>query len=140
MLLSLPKYLIEKVQLVQNCAARLVVGRHKYDHSSPVLKPLHWLPVEDRIVFKILLLTYKALNNQAPFYIRDMLDIYVPARKLRLSSKCLLKVPISNIKSYGDRAFSVAAPKLWNQLPLNIRLTLSSSVVSFKSSKDLFIQ
>ena len=88
----------------------------------------------------MLLLTYKALNNQAPFYIRDMLDIYVPARKLRLSSKCLLKVPISNIKSYGDRAFSVAAPKLWNQLPLNIRLTLSSSVVSFKSSKDLFIQ
>ena len=85
-----------------------------------------WLLVEERIVFKILLLTYKALNNQAP--------------NLRLSSKCLLKVTISNLKSYGDRAFSVAAPKLWNQLPLNIRLTLSSSVVSFKSSKDLFIQ
>ena len=85
-----------------------------------------WLLVEERIVFKILLLTYKALNNQA--------------RNLRLSSKCLLKVTISNLKSYGDRAFSVAAPKLWNQLPLNIRLTLSSSVVSFKSSKDLFIQ
>ena len=82
-----------------------------------------WLLVEERIVFKILLLTYKALNNQA--------------RNLRLSSKCLLKVTISNLKSYGDRAFSVAAPKLWNQLPLNIRL--SSSVVRFKSSLKTFL-
>ena len=95
LLYGLPKYLIEKVQLVQNCAARFVVGRHKYEHITPVLKQLHWLPVEDRIVFKMLLLTYKALNNQAPFYIRDMLDIYIPARKLRSSSKCLLEVPIS---------------------------------------------
>ena len=88
LLYGLPKYFIEKVQLVQNCAARFVVGRHKYEHITPV-------PVEDRIVFKMLLLTYKALNNQAPFYIRDMLDIYIPARKLRSSSKCLLEVPIS---------------------------------------------
>ena len=63
-----------------------------------------------------------------------MLDIYIPARNLRssTSSNCLVKVTTSDLKSYSDITFSVAAPKLWNQLPLNIRL--SSSVVSIKSS------
>ena len=73
LLAGLPQYLLDKVQRVQNAAARLVSCTRKYDRISPVLKELHWLPVKQRIVFKILLLTYKALNALAPRYISDFL-------------------------------------------------------------------
>ena len=62
----MPKYLIQKLQRVQNAAARLVSGCHKHDHITPVLYRLHWLLVEQRIEYKIILLTFKALNDCAP--------------------------------------------------------------------------
>jgi len=66
--------LIHRLQLVQNCAACLVLCGRKYEHITPLLKELHWLPVEQRIVFKIPLLTFKALHNLSPSYIRDLLQ------------------------------------------------------------------
>ena len=61
-------------------------------------------------MFKILLITYKAPNNLAPSYIRDLLIPYIPSRQLRSSSKNLLSIPHVNLRTYGARAFSVAAP------------------------------
>ena len=75
--------------------------------------------MEQRIIFKILLFTFKALNGLAPSYLSDLVKIYAPVRDLRSSSQKLLAVPFSNMKSYGDRAFSICAPKLWNDLPLH---------------------
>ena len=69
LLTGLPDKEISKLQRVQNAAARLIVGSAKSEHMSPILQQLHWLPVKFRIDFKILMLTYKALNNQAPDYI-----------------------------------------------------------------------
>ena len=92
-------YLIHRLQLVQNCAARVVMRRSKYEHIKPILLELHWLPVSQRILFKILLLTYKALNGLAPAYISDLLSRYIPARQLRSSTQFLLKVPTSNLKT-----------------------------------------
>ena len=63
----------------------------------------------------------KPLHGLAPAYIKDLLQSYLPARDLRSSKKNLLVVPAFNINSYGDRAFSVAAPLLWNSLPQHIR-------------------
>ena len=60
---------IEKLQRLQNTAARLTVCTKKSDYITPVLKKLHWPPVNDRITFKLLLLTYKSLNGVAPVYI-----------------------------------------------------------------------
>ena len=77
---------------------------------------LHWLPVSQRINYEILLLTYKALNGQAPSYITELLEPYVPTRNLRSSSKNLLKVPSVKLVSYGHRCFSFVAPSLWNSL------------------------
>ena len=131
LLYGLPSFLIHKLQLVQNCAARLIMCRSKYDHITPILKELHWLPVQQRIVFKILLITYKALNGLAPIYINNLLSRYVPTRQLRSSSQCLLDVPSSHLKTYGDRAFSICAPKLWNNLPHDIKC--SSNINSFKT-------
>ena len=105
-----------------NCAAGLILRKQKYDHVTPLLIELHWLPLVN-VLFKIILLTFKALNGLSPSYITDILDRYVPTRPLRSSSRSLLKVPRSNSK-YGDRSFSVCAPTLWNGLPDNLRLAL----------------
>ena len=121
LLYGLPKYQIQRLQSVQNCAARLVKRYPKLGHISPLLFELHWLPVEHRIVFKILLLVFKSLNNLAPSYISDLLTPYIPSRSLRSSNQSLLVVPRSIQKSYGDRAFAVAAPRLWNALPIRMR-------------------
>ena len=66
---------------------------------------LHWLPIRYRIVFKILLTTYKALNNLAPSYIRVLLTPYIPSRQLRSSSKNLLVIPHFNLKTYVQDLF-----------------------------------
>ena len=66
LLYGLPKFLIDRLQNVQNCAARLVTGSKKYNHITPIMKQLHWLPVNQRIIYKVALITYKALNGLAP--------------------------------------------------------------------------
>ena len=67
-----------------NCAARLILCGRKFDRVTPLLKELHWLPVEQRIIFKILLVTFKALNNFCPSYISDLLETYKPARNRKI--------------------------------------------------------
>ena len=144
LLCGMPEELICKLQRVQNNAARVITLTKKYDHITPVLKELHWLPVRKRIEFKILLLAYKCLHGTAPSYLREMLKEYVPPRTLRSTSKNLLCEPRTNMKTYGDRSFSACAPKLWNQLPNNIRA--AGSVAIFKRQlkthlfKDVFIK
>ena len=73
LLFGIPDVLIGKLQRVQNYAARLVVRCDRRDHITHVLKKLHWLPVKQRVTYKILLLTFNALNGLAPIYIVDML-------------------------------------------------------------------
>ena len=93
--------------------------------------------MESRIIFKILLLAYKSLNNLAPVYIDSLLRNNKPSRNLRLVDQGLLTVPGSNQRTYGDRAFSVAAPKLWNALTLDIRN--SGSITLFKCKLKTFL-
>ena len=103
----------------------------KHEHITPVFYNLHWLPVEQRIMYKLALLTYKALNGLAPKYISDLISIYVPRRNLRSANSKQLIQPIYNLRTYGFRAFSHAAPFLWNSLPQEVRF--APSVSSFKS-------
>ena len=120
LLYGLPQHLISRLQSIQNTAARVVTRTRKFDHITPVLKQLHWLPVRYRIVFKILLLVYKALNGTAPSYISELLNYHTSERKLRSSSRHLLATPKARLKTYGERAFAVAAPRLWNSIPLEL--------------------
>lgn len=129
--IGLPQTLLARLQLVQNAAARLLMGVRKRDHITPVLQSLHWLPVKFRIDFKILLFVYKALSGLAPQYISDLIVPYSPSRVLRSTDQRLLKVPRCSLKSKGDRAFSVVGPKLWNSLPFHVRS--APSVTTFKS-------
>ena len=90
-LFGLPEKELNKLQRIQNMAARVVTLTRKRDHITPVMYELHWLPIHVRIVFKLLLLTYKALNGQAPAYISELISDYQPNRTLRSSSLHLLK-------------------------------------------------
>ena len=120
-----------RLQLVQNAAARLLEGKRKFDHITPILKSLHWLPVKYRIEFKIVLFVYKTLNNLAPQYLTDLLTPYTPSRNLRSSDPGRLTVPKVKLKKRGDRTFAAAGPKLWNSLPPSIRH--APSICTFKS-------
>ena len=89
-LYGIPDSEIAKLQRLQNTEARLVARVKKIDHITPVLQKLHWDPVKSRINYKILLLTFKALNGLAPSYLSELLDTYRPSRNLRSSGKHLL--------------------------------------------------
>uniref|UniRef100_A0A8C1LY92 Reverse transcriptase domain-containing protein n=1 Tax=Cyprinus carpio TaxID=7962 RepID=A0A8C1LY92_CYPCA len=129
---------LTRLQRVQNAAARLLTGTRKRDHITPILVSLHWLPVRFRIDFKILLLVFKSLNNTAPKYLSDLLQPYAPSRALRSAGQLLLVSPNARLKSRGDRAFAVAAPKLWNNLPLYIRQAPSLAVFKFHLKTYLY--
>ena len=114
---GLPKYKVKKLQQIQNIAARYISGARKFDHITPVLVQLHWLPVSYRIVFKHLLFVYKSLNGLCPQYLTEVLDRRKSTRSLRSSIQDLLMQPTCKTKTYGDRAFSVCAPKIRNTVP-----------------------
>ena len=120
-LYGIHKYLITKLQRLQNCAARVIYKKSKFEHVSDLLNDLHWLRIEERIKFKLLVITFKGIRGEAPNYITNLLKPYSPTRTLRSANNDLLIEPRSKLKTYGDRAFSVAAPRLWNQLPKYIK-------------------
>ena len=111
-----PSKSVKSLQLVQNAAARVLTGTRRRDHITSVLASLHWLPGKFRIIFKILLLTYEALNNQAPSYIKELITPYYPYRSLRSQNKGSLVVPRICKSRMGGRAFSYRAPTLGSEV------------------------
>ena len=137
LLVALPKYQISRLQRIMNISARLIFQKPR-DHSiTELLVKLHWLKVEDRIVFKILCITWQSLNKVAPPYIVDIVTPNAPKRTLRSVTNCDLYVPKSRT-CYGDRAFSCAAPKLWNSIPVYIRKQSSLPLFKQKLKTLLF--
>jgi hypothetical protein len=129
--ISIKAYLV-CIYLFQNPSARLLSRQCKHEHIQLTLKALHWLPVKQRISYKILLQTYKCLNGLAPGYLCDLISISQPVRSLRSGSAQKLNFPRTTLKTVGDRSFSKSSPTLWNSLPISLRLT--SSLSAFKSS------
>ncbi len=86
-----PASSINKLQIVQNAAARVLTRSRKYDHITPILQSLHWLPIKFRISYKILLLAYKALNGLAPAYLTNLLSRYNPTRSLMALFHCMVR-------------------------------------------------
>ena len=122
---GLPSYQLNKLQKIQNTAARIVKRVGFREHITPVLKELHWLPVKFRIDHKISSLTYKCLNDMAPGYLTNIVSKYTPTRNLRSTSSCLITKSgyntSTNLKKYGARSFKNAAPVLWNNLTLDLQ-------------------
>lgn len=134
LLYGIPSTLLKKLQNVQNACARLIFRAPKREHVTPLYMQLHWLPIECRIQYKILLLTYKALNGLAPNYLSELLVPHAPIRQLRSANQLKLVQPRTRTR-YGDRSFSCAAPTLWNELPIAVRraTTLTSFKVNLKT-------
>ena len=118
---GVPEALLRQPQSVQNTAAHIATGAGKQAHSKDLLEQLHWLPVSFPVGYKIILLTFRALRGLAPVYLSQLLTVYSPTRTLRSHSQLLLHQPKSRLKTCGDRAFSHAAPRLWNVLPRDLR-------------------
>ena len=129
LLAGLPGTTLGKLQSIQNAAARLLTGTRKYDHITPVLRELHWLPITSRIQYKVTLLVYKTLHGLAPQYLQDLIQ-YRSARPGLRSAGILLNVPMTRSVTYGDRAFCSIGPTWWNSLPSELKT--SPSVDSFK--------
>ena len=122
---------LNRLQRQQNNAAHIVSRKKKHEHISDTMKALHWLKIEERILFKIMLMVFKARNGLAPSYISELISSYEPARTLRSSSKNLLQ-EYKTENQYGDRAFQNAAPREWNKLESEIRCI--SDISCFKKS------
>ena len=130
LLFGLPDTQIKRLQNVQNVAARIVTRTRKTDHISPILRKLHWLPIELRIKHKILSLTYSCVNEeQSPKYLSELIPSYTPSRNLRSTSQSRLAIPgyheNTRKKRFGARSFKCAAPLLWNSLPVNLKTCAS---------------
>lgn len=131
--------LVRKVQSVQNAAARLVSGARRCDRITPVLRELHWLPVRQRIRFKVGCLMYKSLSGQAPQYLADDVQLVADSgrRLLRSANDRTCVVPRTNT-SFGDRSFSAAGPRVWNDLPPELRQDISFGQFKRKLKSHLF--
>ena len=127
----------QKLQRVQNSVARLVAKCPRSDHITPILRKLHWLPVKQRIQYKLLVTTYKALHGSAPSYPSEMLQPYKSTRTLRSNELQLLHVPRAPC-GYGDRSFTVAAPRLWNSIPLVIKSCTNTFIFKNRIKTYLF--
>ncbi len=141
LLYGLPEYQTAKLQCIQNMAARLVFKLPKFSHVTPLMLDLHWLPVKDRIEFKLLLYVFKGIQGSAPEYINEMFSVYSSSYPLRRNSAIedihyedgdiagpirskeivYLKVPKTKRVTFESRSIAVAGPTLWNKLPVHLR-------------------
>ena len=141
LLYGLPASHLNTVQRVLNAAARLVCRAPRYCRITPLLYELHWLPVRQRISFKILLFVFKAIHGFAPTYLRELVSVKrLGNYNLRSSSDgLLLATPTYRSRvTLGDRSFQVAAPALWNVLPREIRSITDRGIFKCHLKTHLF--
>jgi hypothetical protein len=128
----------DKLQKVQNTLARIVMKQKKFDHITPSLIHLHWLPIRQRVTFKIATIAHKLLHTHRPAYLCDLVSDYLPVRQLRSSDQRLLTVSRTRTV-LASRAFKHSAVEIWNNLPDDIRKC--DSLYSFRSQlKTLFFR
>ena len=126
--------------MVLNRAARLIKGIPPRERITPILMELHWLPIKARVVFKLCVLTHQVLITGRPPYFRELLHEMQPGEGIntrRATSGATLHEPRCS-SNVGFQAFSSAAPRLYNKLPLDIRRTRDLSKFKKKSKTFLF--
>jgi hypothetical protein len=129
---------IGRVQRVQNSAAKLVLRKKRRDHASPLLAKLHWLPIKQRIEYKLATLAFRYFDQTLPPYLASKLSAHLPPRALRSDTGRLLAVPKARLKTAGERAFKFQATRAWNSLPLELRHSPKLSTFKSKLKTHLF--
>ena len=135
---SCPKHLVEKLRKVQYSAARLVLKKN-WDHVSPLLRTLHWLPIQARIDCKLSTLCHSVFFDTSPAYLFDFLRVCSSSRhRCSSSDSRTLSIPHMNTKTFGHRSSSYAAPSVWNSLPHEIRDIQSATAFKTAMKTSLF--
>ena len=133
LLAGLPDNKLNKLQCIQNHAARIVLRKSRHASATELLRTLQWLPMKARIQYKIVCLCFQCIDqNSMPPYISDLLHPYCPSRKLRSLDNSLLTVPRFSLETFGKKTFSVFGPTVWNSLPLSLRKTQCSTTLKLK--------
>jgi len=132
--------LLQKMQVIQNAAARFVTGARRRNHMTPVLRELHWLPVRQRIRFKTAVMVYKCIHGLAPSYLASHCEptSSCPGRShLRSAKSGQLNFPRTKT-DYGKRSFAINGPVVWNSLPTELR-SPDISLDVFKAKLNPFL-
>ena len=138
LLVGYPQMVIKPLQQVQNSAAKLILNSRRAEHAKPLLKQLHWLPIEQIIKYKIVCLCHQIITGTAPQYLAELVQIYIPSRSLRSSSDDrTFRIPFFKRKQHGGRAFCFSAVQMWNSLPFALRH--SPSLPVFKTSLKTYL-
>lgn len=137
--IGIPGYLLNKLQVVQNAVARLLLDLPIRSSVRFHLRTLHWLHVEARVKFKILTIAHRALYGLGPIYLQKRFAFYVPVRQLRFSSQLLAQVPGFTCQRTGGSSLALKAALVWNALPLALRSIQDSVAFKKKSKTFLFV-
>ena len=141
LLVDLLANLLQRLQSVQNSAARLIYRLRRSEHITDALLSLHWLRVRERVEYKVAVLTYKALNDRAPPYLSTAFTRVAdmpPRRRLRSASTDQLLVPSYRRSTIGRRAFPIAGARVWNGLPSDVTSAPSLAVFGRRLKTELF--
>ena len=126
---GLPQTTLRPLQRAQNAATRLVTNTGSRDHITPALKELHWLPVNQRITYKLCLMMHLIHTQRYPDYMRDLVSMTATSATrtgLRSASGLSYQRPRVRTK-FGERAFSSSGPSAWNSLPIHLQTTTNTN-------------
>ena len=140
LLYGISKNDINRLQRLQNKAAKLVFALGRREHVTPLLKDLHWLRMEERIKFKVLLHIFKCLHDQNPSYLKEAMVLYTPGHAGLRSNDDTTKLVESRHAPLviGNRSFFKAGPRLWNSIPAVIRSVQSMEIFKKQLKTHLF--
>ena len=141
LLMGVPHSAIHALQKVQNVAARLILMAPRHHHSTTLLQKLHWLPISERIKYKVACMCFHAINGSGLTYLSELLHMYSLSRTLRTSSDSrMLKFLQYKRKTHGFRTFTYFGPYVWNSLPQDIRQCSTFPFSKTKLKTFLFSQ
>ena len=133
-----PNSVIQPLQKIQNFAARLVLLAPRHHHSTSLLEKLHWLPILERVMYKVTCMCFSAISDSGPANLSELLHVYTPSHTLRSSSDTrMLEIQQHKCKTHGFCTFSCFEPHIWNSLPQDLRHC--STLSSFKSKLKTFL-
>ena len=122
LLMSTPNSVNQTLPKIQNFAARLVLLAPHHHHSTSLLEKLHWLPISERIKYKVACMCFSAINGSGPAYLSELLHVCTPSRTLHSSSDTrMLEIQQYKCKTHGFCTFSCFGPYIWNSLPQDLR-------------------